>query len=734
MSRILKPPQFPLLRYRSNLFGDMRFSQLKRSPYKKSLLICYLLMLVLLVLVIAISRSQYGMELYRLQPEPTNIIDDVDDFAEDNSSPRNPDAEECTTIHLALVVGGFNSTRNLYVLLKSILFYRTDILYLHLFVDNTSLKILSELFVSWNVHDLKVDFYNMTDYEKEVSWITSQHYSHRYGLMKLVVPPVIYRKHNISKVILMDTDLLILGDIRRLWAQFDNFDKTSDARRNVFGMVENQSDWYLGGSQLSGTKSVWPAIGFGFNSGVVLIDLLECDRQGWTKLWRQTAEKELTSYLSTSLADQDILNAVLRLNPHMVYTLPCSYNIQLNDHTNLDEACFDSKRSFRLIHWNSPNKFMTKNLKASQFKDWYLTFMNWDAKLLQRHVCRNQTTIKQPEIDSSGLEAICKEIQPRPHEKLRTFLYFLEFELEPTDYDVTLVVHLSLDRLRVFDQLASHWPGPISAAIYLSELETNLLLTSIQDSSNLYPARKNIGYHLVFRDNGFNYPINRLRNIALNNAITPYVFLSDVDFLPSTNLYGYLKDTIENMVKGGERDPLSKRGLVVPAFENLQYKFDFPASKADLLTQLNLGSVSIFRDQIWPRGQAPTNYAKWKASTKLYKAEWKPEYEPFIVTSRNVSRFDERFVGFGWNKVENFMKLAASGYEFLVLPEAFVIHKFHSASYDIMKHRESLRYRTCINQLRRLFLIELKMQYPKFFERISATTITADSAANELEP
>lgn len=79
------------------------------------------------------------------------------------------------------------------------------------------------------------------------------------------------------------------------------------------------------------------------------------------------------------------------------------------------------------------------------------------------------------------------------------------------------------------------------------------------------------------------------------------------------------------------------------------------------------------------------------------------------------------------------MKLAASGYEFLVLPEAFVIHKFHSASYDIMKHRESLRYRTCINQLRRLFLIELKMQYPKFFERISATTMIADSATNELE-
>jgi len=40
------------------------------------------------------------------------------------------------------------------------------------------------------------------------------------------------------------------------------------------------------------------------------------------------------------------------------------------------------------------------------------------------------------------------------------------------------------------------------------------------------------------------YPINLLRNVALENVVTPYVFLSDIDFLPMSGLYSYLKKYI----------------------------------------------------------------------------------------------------------------------------------------------------------------------------------------------
>lgn len=99
----------------------------------------------------------------------------------------------------------------------------------------------------------------------------------------------------------------------------------------MIGLVENQSDWYLG--NLWKNHKPWPALGRGFNTGngffntgdrrqkhdgvtkeanfplvglagVILLYLERLRRIGWEQMWRLTAEKELMSMLSTSLADQ----------------------------------------------------------------------------------------------------------------------------------------------------------------------------------------------------------------------------------------------------------------------------------------------------------------------------------------------------------------------------------------------------------------------------------------------
>jgi len=43
------------------------------------------------------------------------------------------------------------------------------------------------------------------------------------------------------------------------------------------------------------------------------------------------------------------------------------------------------------------------------------------------------------------------------------------------------------------------------------------------------------------------YPINYLRNVALRQANTSHVFLSDIDFLPMSDLYDHLLKTISSM-------------------------------------------------------------------------------------------------------------------------------------------------------------------------------------------
>lgn len=81
----------------------------------------------------------------------------------------------------------------------------------------------------------------------------------------------------------------------------------------------------------------------------------------------------------------------------------------------------------------------------------------------------------------------------------RTHLYYIEYSYSPVADDVTLVAQLSVDRLQMLETLCRHWAGPISLALYMSDAETQQFLMYVLASETLM-ARKNIGYHVVYKD------------------------------------------------------------------------------------------------------------------------------------------------------------------------------------------------------------------------------------------
>lgn len=196
--------------------------------------------------------------------------------------------------------------------------------------------------------------------------------------------------------------------------------------------------------------------------------------------------------------------------------------------------------------------------------------------------------------------------------------------------------------------------------------------------------------------------------MALAQALTPYVFLSDIDFLPAYSLYDYLRASIEQLALGRRQ---RKAALVVPAFETLHYRFSFPNSKAELLTLLDAGSLHTFRYHEWPQGHASTDYTRWREAQAPYRVQWSADYEPYVVVPRDCPRYDPRFVGFGWNKVAHIIELDAQEYEFLVLPEAFSIHLPHAPSLDISRFRSSPTYRDCLQALKEEFHQDLSRRY-----------------------
>lgn len=136
------------------------------------------------------------------------------------------------------------------------------------------------------------------------------------------------------------------------------------------GLVENQSDWYLPGLLWRSHKP-WPALGRGFNTGVILMNLEILRNLDWHEMWLRQTEKDLIVEHSTSLADQDIFNSVIRSHPWIVETLPCTWNLQLSENSRRDLCPLFNPG---VIHFNSPTKMNSQGTTVNRFHTQFKIF------------------------------------------------------------------------------------------------------------------------------------------------------------------------------------------------------------------------------------------------------------------------------------------------------------------------------------------------------------------------
>ncbi len=597
---------------------------------------------------------------------------------------------ECNAIHLAFVVAGSRAVRDFLVVLKSILYHRHSPLHIHFISDSIAEKSLSILMKTWALPFVNYSFYSIDSVKSSVSWIPNAHYSGIFGLMKLTLPSLL----SIDKVIVMDIDVTIMSNIHNLWKLFAKVIK----HNKLIGLVENQSDWYLG--TIWNDHKPWPALGRGFNTGIMLMDLRAMRKYDWFNKCIETVNTMLPIHGYTSLADQDIINSVIKLYPDIVYQLPCTWNVQLSDHSRSETCYMKNSSGYDIVHWNSPLKLQTACKNAPFFRQLHYSFMQYNGAHLSQSLIYCKTLSAQSTIDGGNCQII----------KYRTHLYFYgtNYNNNVDPFDVTLVSQLSMDRLHTLNPLLQHWVGPISLALYATDAETMEFLDYINRLPPIIKNRTNLSVHVVYKDNCHLYPVNYLRNVALNASNTPFVFFNDIDFVPMLKSYSYLKEAVMVL-----RPDTKKRALIVPAFESITYKLSYPKDKQTLLSPINIGKIISFRQDVWEQGHAATNYYRWYTADHPYKIHWTPNYEPYIVVAKNITRFDERFTGFGWNKVSHMIQLDAEGYEFVVLPDAFTIHLPHTPSVDILRYRNNKDYRNTQNRLKETFINELIKKYGK---------------------
>ncbi|VDO97581.1 unnamed protein product [Soboliphyme baturini] len=586
------------------------------------------------------------------------------------SMKRKKTEVNCEVVHVAVICCGSSAVRSLVVMLKSILLHRRRPLHLHLVTDTVrSQNVLSHLLDTWNVTSLDFSIYLSTNFSMDVAWIPTFHHSSLSGLLKLTVPSIL--PQNLKKVILLDTDLIFLSDIGSLWDMFELFNS-----EQCLGIAENLSNWYLR-KQISGKLSRWPAKGTGFNTGVVLMDLETLRVLSWTSLYTQITKEQLKIINATQLGDQDVVNAIIKQYPEFVFQLPCVYNFQLV-HVHETIPCSTLVSDIKVLHFNSRKKYREATDFAHSLLVRYQYFDEMSGSYLRHNFME------------------CTD--------LATNSYAVS-----DNVDVSLVTHLTIERLPLLEKFLSRWRGPASVSLYVSDTEAYRFIQFLK--RNRWLNRDDVAFHIVYRE-GALYPVNKLRNVALDQVVTAYVFLTDVDFIPVENLYEMLIKAIRN------EGNLNNRALIVPVFETFKYDLDYPKTKSELLKMLDNEEVFIFKQRVFPAGHKETDFHRWRNAKLPYKVNWRMNFEPYIVVRSDVVRYDTRFVGYGWNKMSHIMKLHFIGYEFIVLPHVFIVHSPHLISSENTMYRGSQQYRRCMNALKIEFMQELHKRYPQNHNRI----------------
>lgn len=292
--------------------------------------------------------------------------------------------------------------------------------------------------------------------------------------------------------------------------------------------------------------------------------------------------------------------------------------------------------------------------------------------------------------------------------------------------DVTLVTHLSIDMLPKLEYQCEHWSSRVAAAVYVklpydeqpignpftekvnqtlanAEEEVDAFFARVQDlACTLDVLLAYEEYHSA--DVYFQlYPINALRNRAIQLADSEHVLVTDVDVVPNDDLSHDLHiislfETLSRVtanrqvlvlpvmtVIGSEEDPLTTSRWVNRSLEGVER----------VQAMYEKGKIKQFETIRSPEAQLDTDLERWFNSTRPYRLkEIRPEYEPYYLAKKaTLPWYDERFRGLKMNRALHTWHVYKTGFMFVVTPRAYAIHVPHVKGLTWLETRRRGHYK-----------------------------------------
>lgn len=294
---------------------------------------------------------------------------------------------------------------------------------------------------------------------------------------------------------------------------------------------------------------------------------------------------------------------------------------------------------------------------------------------------------------------------------------------------ISLVTQLSMDRLPALEIQCITWPDHLVAVVYIPMMgnssggppllplfrHTSLddIIRGIDSFHNFMETTAACAFHIEvvgqFVAPGIfpgPYPINSLRNRALNLCPTDLIIPVDADFVATPMLGlpgpGYRDRAVYSQMQSMAA---KRQALVLPSLELTNKWQDLTlarnvardvviagkrmasgALKGSALAPYRAPEDSLLRDI--------SNTTRWAGNSdpSLYEVSMDPQAEPIVLLSlATVPWFDERFVDLCGGASTWFSHLTATNFSFLVHPYGFVVHVPHTRTPPSSQYMEVQR-------------------------------------------
>lgn len=323
--------------------------------------------------------------------------------------------------------------------------------------------------------------------------------------------------------------------------------------------------------------------------------------------------------------------------------------------------------------------------------------------------------------------------------------------------DVTLVTHLTLDQLPKLEFQCERWKSRVAAAVYVkiphpkvkasradadggddegegdgdggvsherlddalvhetlvaAEQEVGAFFDKVHDAQMGCTLDIVLAYEEYVSNDPWLllYPINAMRNRALQLADAENVLVVDVDTIPNVDLSHDLH--IMSMYETLNRVLGNRQVIVLPTLTFPSTGEDDPLQTARWLsrslegidrvkTMSDKGKIALHTTVRSPLMQQDMDLDRWlNASMPFRINDVHEDYEPvYLAKKATLPWYDERFRGLKLNRAVHTWHLHKSGFMFIVTPRAYVVHAPHPKGLLWLETRRSGHFKKIMRML-----------------------------------